>query len=283
MDPLDRFAFSQSSLQDFVDCRRRFLLRYLRRLAWPALQSEPARENESYFQRGKRFHRLVQQYLLGVPVDRLARLAEADPDENLQRWWDNFTGCLPAEMDGKRYVETTLAAPLGSFRLAATYDLVLIGRDGQVVIYDWKTNAHRPRRARLQERLQTRVYPYLIVQAGGTFNGRRGFSPEQVRMIYWFAEPGHAPEVFDYSSQRWEEDERCLLGLVDEIRRLAGHNGRPSEENFPMCGSNDACLHCVYRSLCDRGTRGGPVVDENYEPEEENLDFELEQIAEITF
>ena len=40
------FRFSQSSLQDYVDCRRRFQLRYLQNLAWPALQSEPALENE---------------------------------------------------------------------------------------------------------------------------------------------------------------------------------------------------------------------------------------------
>jgi len=30
------FTFSQSSLQDYYDCPRRFELRYLSRLIWPA-------------------------------------------------------------------------------------------------------------------------------------------------------------------------------------------------------------------------------------------------------
>ena len=37
-----QFAFSQSSLQDYMDCPRRFQLRYLDRLIYPAAESEPA-------------------------------------------------------------------------------------------------------------------------------------------------------------------------------------------------------------------------------------------------
>ena len=35
-------TLSQSSLQDYVDCARRFQLRYLDRLSYPAIESEPA-------------------------------------------------------------------------------------------------------------------------------------------------------------------------------------------------------------------------------------------------
>ena len=57
------FQFSQGSLQDFVDCRRRFQLRYIQGVAWPALQTEPAMENERSMQQGARFHHLVHQHL----------------------------------------------------------------------------------------------------------------------------------------------------------------------------------------------------------------------------
>mgnify|MGYP007064289961 CR=1 FL=1 len=40
--PVD-FQFSQNNLQDYLDCARRFELRALRRLAWPAAQSEIGR------------------------------------------------------------------------------------------------------------------------------------------------------------------------------------------------------------------------------------------------
>ncbi len=79
------FRFSQSSLQDYVDCRRRFQLRYLQNLAWPALQSEPALENERFMLRGSLFHQLTQQFFSGVPADRL-QAAIADP--HLAGWWE---------------------------------------------------------------------------------------------------------------------------------------------------------------------------------------------------
>ncbi|RPJ37740.1 MAG: PD-(D/E)XK nuclease family protein, partial [Chloroflexi bacterium] len=155
MDPLSYFEFSQSSLQDFTDCRRRFQLRYIQRVHWPAVQAEPAREFERHIQRGDRFHRLAQQYLVGVPEAQLARMAEADEDENLQRWWQNFLDSIPARLNGRRYVEIGLQAPLDGFRLVAKYDLVLLRPDGLVTIYDWKTGTHRPSRASLLDRLQT--------------------------------------------------------------------------------------------------------------------------------
>lgn len=42
-DPLlpDTFAFSQSSLQAFADCARRFWLAYVQQLPWPAIEAAP--------------------------------------------------------------------------------------------------------------------------------------------------------------------------------------------------------------------------------------------------
>ncbi|HZU87116.1 MAG TPA: PD-(D/E)XK nuclease family protein, partial [Anaerolineaceae bacterium] len=59
------FHFSQNNLQDYVDCARRFELRHLLRLEWPALQSEPVLERERLMILGQRFHQMVQQHLSG--------------------------------------------------------------------------------------------------------------------------------------------------------------------------------------------------------------------------
>ncbi len=39
------FTFSQSSLQDYMDCARRFQLRYIDQLNWPAINTETVVEN----------------------------------------------------------------------------------------------------------------------------------------------------------------------------------------------------------------------------------------------
>lgn len=87
MPPSQLTVLSQSSLQDYTDCARRFQLRYLERLSYPAVESEPALENEKHLREGEFFHRLVQQHLIGVPGEQVGRLANTD---NLKRWWANF-------------------------------------------------------------------------------------------------------------------------------------------------------------------------------------------------
>lgn len=279
MDPLERFEFSQSSLQDFVECRKRFQLRYIQRLAWPAVQAEPARENERHIQRGERFHRLAQQFLVGVPEPALNRMAEADEDENLQRWWSNFLECIPKTLRGTRFVEIALAAPVGRFRLVAKYDLVLLTEDGKVLIYDWKTGTKRPARSRLLERLQTRVYSYLMVQAGAALNQGRAIQPHEVEMVYWFAEPDQPEERFQYDPARYAEDDQYLKSLLAQI------GGLPQEE-YLMAESEKSCPYCIYRSLCRRGVQAGDInasADNENDPGETLFDIDLEQIAEISF
>ncbi len=281
MQPLDHFEFSQSSLQDYVDCRRRFQLRYIEHVDWPAVQAEPVRENEQHMRRGERFHRLAQQYLLGIPAEKLARMAAADEDENLQEWWANFIAAIPGQLNGEKHVEMTLSAPLAGFRLLAKYDLVLIQPDGRAVIYDWKTSVRRPKRAKMASRLQTRVYPFLLLQAGAVINHGRTWLPEQIDMNYWFAEPQQAPEQFAYSANQYAEDSSYLLNLVSELHAL-------HPEEFEMTSNSSACRFCIYRSLCERGEKAGLLdqVEEDLDPDfssPDRLDFNLEQIGEISF
>ena len=81
------FRFSQSSLQDSIDCKRRFQLRYLEKLAWPAIESEPALQQEQFLERGRLFHQLAHQYLIGIPADRLNGKIT---DNQLKTWWEQF-------------------------------------------------------------------------------------------------------------------------------------------------------------------------------------------------
>ncbi len=197
------FHFSQGSLQDFVDCPRRFQLRYLDRIAWPAVQAEPILENERHLQQGELFHLMVQQHLVGVPVERLTAMAQGDAD--LAGWWQAYLDAAPAALPGQRFPEVTLSAPLGASgerRLVAKYDLVVLTPDGRAVIFDWKTSRHRPPRRWLAERLQTRVYPYLLLHAGVDLNGGRPLAPEQIEMVYWFAGFPDRPERFVYSADK---------------------------------------------------------------------------------
>jgi CRISPR/Cas system-associated exonuclease Cas4 (RecB family) len=281
----DNFQYSQASLQDFVDCRRRFQLRYLERRPWPAVESEPVMENERTMRQGAEFHHMVQQHLLGIPAERLsARLAGSDqPVEDLRRWWGNYLEQQPGEAKApaRRYVEVSLAASLGEHTLVAKCDLVIVQPGGGALILDWKTARRKPRRAWLAERLQTRIYPYLLVRAGAHLKDGQSFSPEQVEMRYWFSDFPRELERFPYSQEQYQADEAYLLGLVAEIDRL------DAEQTFPLTEDVRHCRFCVYRSLCDRGVGAGrwdeDEADLDTDGESADFDLDFDQIAEIEF
>jgi hypothetical protein len=276
------FNFSQGSLQDYTDCPRRFWLRYVLRLAWPAVQSEPALENERRLQQGERFHRLAQQYWLGVPAERLeAMIQEAE----LHAWWEPFMRFARSLRGaGRLYPELGLSAPLGEQRLVAQYDLLAASEDGRFTIYDWKTSARKPQRDWLKERLQSRVYPYLLASAGASLNGGQPIPPEAIEMVYWFPAQPDQPERFAYGARGYAEDQATLRALAQEIARRAEAADAPAA--FPLTGQEKRCAYCVYRSLCERGERAGSLETGELEAEAEpelELTLDFEQIAEIEF
>lgn len=266
------FQFSQGVLQDFADCPRRFRLRYLEQLAWPAVAADPILAQERHLRLGVRFHHLVQQHQLGLPQAQLTALAQEDPD--LERWWRNYLAHGPADLPVQRHPETTLSTTLAGVRLVAKYDLLAVRPAERLVIVDWKTNRHRPQRAWLAKRLQTRVYRYVLARCGQHLNAGAPVDPEQVQMVYWFAEAPQHPESFAYDRIQFDEDEAYLNGLIETIRRMT---------DFPLTEEADHCRFCVYRSLCERGVAAHVAKEEDPFQDEVDLDLDLDQIAEVEF
>ena len=292
------FTFSQSSLQDYVDCPRRFQLRHVQRLAWPALTAEPPLDNESFMQQGAVFHRLVQQHLLGISPERLGGMIT---DAQLREWWENYLqahpdpqGGLPhglaaeTHAEGKHCLtEISLSTPLGKYRLVGKFDALVISRTEEphrAKILEWKTSYSRPKPVELQKRIQTRAYPYLLVKAGTSLNDGEAIQPEQVEMIYWFARFPAQAQLFKYDSRQFMLDGEYLEGLLAEIEAS-------SEADFPLTQDEKHCRYCVYRSLCDRGVQASPLEEELADLEtetsqtggERGIEFSFEQIGEISF
>ena len=278
---LTRFQFSQASLNDYVDCPRRFQLRYVLEQDWPAVESEPLIERERLADLGRRFHQLVQQHARGLPLEQLTRSASVDFD--LARWWQNY---LELEIGGwqldvggvggdssrrrplppHRRSEVALSIPFGLHRLLAKYDLLATG-DGRAMIVDWKTERKRPERAALLKRLQTRVYRYVLAKSDPSL------APEAIEMVYWFAEHPDEPEVLPYDSAQLAADDDYLRGLLTEIESRA-------EDVWPLTSDERKCRFCTYRSLCERGGVAGVADTDEVDID---LDIDLTEVDEIAY
>ncbi len=271
------FHFSQKSLQDYLDCPRRFELRYILRQKWPAIQTEPVIEGENAMEEGRLFHQMVQRWIAGLPPDIILEDASSP---NLSHWWLNLVQNNPLDqMPPVRFAEIALSAQLAGYRLIAQYDLVAVDPGQRAVILDWKTSARKPSHHQLSLRLQTRIYRFLLVAAGAFLNDGRPLDPGQVEMVYWFPEFPAIPERFLYDQAQYEADRDYLANLINEIARI-----KPGQ--FSLTPDEEKCRVCVYRSLCDRGEKAGEWDDLEDEGE---IAFAgdagpgFEQIGEIEF
>lgn len=262
------FQFSQSSLQDYLTCKRRFQLKYIQRLAWPSVQIEPIGEAERQMRLGQSFHRMIHQYLIGLGEN----VRSAEPELGL--WWANFLQSAPQGLGERLFPETTLTARAGGYRFMAKYDLIALGE--RCLIFDWKTAPKRPSRAWLQARIQTRLYRFLLARAGTSINSGLSPQPDAIEMIYWFANFPQEPERLLYDDDQYRADENFLMQMAGEIT----HKG---ENDFPLTTDQQACRFCGYRSLCDRGYEVGSLHNAQEWEDESAVIIAFEDIEELRF
>lgn len=278
---LPDFTFSQSSLQAYRDCQRRFWLAYVEQLPWPAVEAAPVQEHERLMRLGERFHRLVERTEISLALDGaeaaggksrsmdpelIAVQAQADPD--LAAWYASYRSQRPADLptqfvEIERLLNIALPVEVGGethpVRLAAKYDLIAAEPGGPVVIVDWKTGKGVPTRATLLLRQQTLVYPFVLVEAGAALPWGP-VRPEQVEMRYWFAAAPDRPVSFRYDGAQHDRARQTLTREIAAI--LAGQ----VEADFPKVEDTPEnrkrfCAFCVYRSRCNRGAAAGDVLE----------------------
>lgn len=263
------FLFSQSSLQDYTDCPRRFELRYIDQVLWPAVETAPVLENERRQIEGQIFHRMVQQYFIGLPVEKVTPFASS---ENLIRWWENFLAQQPEFPEHKIFTELTLSTPIGRHRLIAKFDLLAVKAGEHAVIYDWKTYRNKPKRNWMLDRLQTKVYLSLILRAGQSVNNGVTIKPDQAEMVYWFSEYPDSSETIKFDQLHFDPIWINLENRVSEI---------DARQSFPMTENEKQCSYCVYRSYCERGVSAGEGDD--IDAVDPITDIDFDQIQEIEF
>ncbi len=263
---MQRISFSASSLQDFLDCERRYQLRYVLEAAWPAPETDATGEQEEHTRLGRDLHRLIQQHLMGIPEEALWACVH---DRRLERCWRAYLGSGPDLSNLRVIPEVALSTPLAGHRLTARYDAIAFREDSrsersQVLIFDWKTYRRRPTRDWLAGRIQSRVYPFVFALAGASLNAGRPVDPDRVEMQYWVAGDPTRTERFVYSEDTCEADEKHLHELVARVSRAtenaAQHEG--ADAPWSLTPERRMCLHCPYRSLCGRGAEAVSAVED---------------------
>ncbi|HLO84069.1 MAG TPA: PD-(D/E)XK nuclease family protein [Nostocaceae cyanobacterium] len=231
---------SQGQLNLLATCPRKFQHSYLEQLSSPV---NP--EQEAHLTLGSRFHLLMQQREIGLPIDEIL---QADPQ--LQTWMSAFTNAAPEILTNDndqifRESEHYRTFQIKDYLITVIYDL-LIADSQQAQILDWKTYAQKPPKSSLAKNWQTRLYMYVLAETSK-------YLPENISMTYWFVQVEGKPQSvqFIYDIKQHQKTAQDLNKLLDNLTEWLEKYQQGQE--FPQTPEyRNACEYCQYNVRCDR-------------------------------
>jgi PD-(D/E)XK nuclease superfamily len=237
---------SQAQLTLLETCPRKFQHLYIEQLGSPLDAEQQLR-----LSLGQRFHLVMQQAEMGLPV---APLVQADA--NLAHWFTAFMSAAPQIWGDApaivRQAEQVRTLAWAGHLLTVVYDLVILTVD-RAQILDWKTYPQPPRPQTLQRSWQTRLYPFVLAETSD-------YAPEQITMIYWFfqaagdqaAIPTPQSLKFSYDRTQHQVTDHDLTRLLTQLTSwLSAYEANGTA--FPQVPVEAGhCASCNFAIRCQR-------------------------------
>lgn len=236
---------SQGHLTLLDTCARKFQHLVLEQLGMPIPPDQQER-----LQAGANFHQLMQQWQMGLPVERLLQ-----DNDQLQNWFQQFQTAAPdiltlegTEADVQQQSEHQRTLEFQGYLLTVIYDLLLTS-PSQARILDWKTYPRPQSPQRLQQHWQTRLYLFVLAETSA-------YQPEHLSMVYWFFQSQitspSSPQSFTitYDSAQHEQTQQDLTRLLAKLSDwLVNYQaGQP----FPKTPTTEPCQTCNFALRCGR-------------------------------
>ncbi len=229
---------SQGQLNLLERCPRQFQHTYLDQLSSPSSLEQQERQTW-----GSRFHLLMQQRELGLPIESLVQ-----EDVQLQRWMTAFAGAAPEILTPDpnsqtfRESEHCRTLQVQDYLLTVVYDL-LIADERLAQILDWKTYPKPQNRRSLEQNWQTLLYFYVLAETSD-------YLPEQISMTYWFVQSPAQPQSFKFAyntaqhRQIGQKLHRLLSQLSDWLQRYQVGEPFPQVWESSDAYGKDSVLRC---------------------------------------
>ncbi len=261
---IDELYFSQAALSIYDQCALKFKRRYLDGLYWGSSWGKKESQKKE-IEKGRLFHDLADKYYsFGKNVvDK-----ELIPEE-VAKWLESLIKFRPYNEAGAFLPEQELRLNQDGMKLMAKFDLLYISSDNEAIIYDWKTSKKPAKKVYRRRSIQTKLYRYLLVAAGGRFSAKESWAPEEIKMVYW--NPRFKVEqVLAYSQEKFEADKRYLQQEIKEIK---------NDEEFMATDNEEICDYCEYNPIC----HGETAIEVELEEEDLDIDFDWEEENAMNF
>lgn len=235
---------SQGHLNLLEVCPRKFQHTYLEQLGSP---NSP--EQQEKMLAGSRFHLLMQQWEMGLPVEPFLQ-----EDPQLRQWFQAFIGAVPKilnfEDSAFRESEHLRILDFNGHLLTVVYDLLIL-TESEAQILDWKTYPKPLKSDRLSQSWQSRLYPFVLAETSN-------YAPEEISMTYWFFQAKGDSDLpqslkFPYSSATHEETRQDLTRLLNQLSEWLDRYETKGEFFPQVAETSDLCADCGFSIRCQRG------------------------------
>ncbi len=222
----ETFLYSQSSLDTFLTCNRKFKYQYIDSIRWGEIEEELAEK----FKKGEKFHTLAERYFSGIPTGE-----EFLEEEDLKEYFNNLKDTFLINKDYEYKAEYEIRYRNDNIKLMARYDLIVFKKDS-VEIWDWKTGNKKLQEKYQKEKLQTKIYLYLLKEKLGD-----KVKAENISMNYWQPQYKNDWVTINYSDEMHSRNKKELKELMKDILE---------EEKFEMTENKKACQYCDFKKIC---------------------------------
>jgi CRISPR/Cas system-associated exonuclease Cas4 (RecB family) len=239
------YRISQNQLKILTQCPRKYQYIYLDNFASPFTLAE--QEKLAW---GKKFHLLMQQRELGLPMDSI--LAENPEMQRcyqalIQTATDLFTPSQPKE-DILREAEHSRVLSFDNSLFTVIYDLLIADQNNAKII-DWKSYPIPQNTQKLTRHWQTRLYLFVLVETSD-------YLPEEVSMTYWFVKPlgNQAPQslTIPYSQKQHEETKADLKQILHNLTQWLEDYHTQKKPLTQVDINKGICQSCQFVTLCQR-------------------------------
>ena len=219
----DRSSFirlSQGHLNLLTTCPPKFQQIYLEQLH--SLPNPEQQEKQTW---GTRFHLLMQQRELGLPLEPLLA-EEPELNRSLAALIQAAPEILRSANQDIREAEHSRTLSFNNYLLTVIYDLLIVNQESAKIL-DWKTYLQPPNKKKLANNWQTRLYMYVLAETSD-------YLPQEISFTYWFVKLPHQPQslTFTYSSQQHQQTKQDLAELIARLDRWL-NDYRSSGISFP--------------------------------------------------
>lgn len=234
---LEYFYYSQNSLSTFSKCPLKFKLKYIEDMSW---KNDSPMDIEYYkgMKIGLDFHLICERYFSELPIGAESSL------EKLGEWTKSLQTKMTLNKENIYLPEYEIKMMKGNIRLQAKYDLIVIKPEGEIEIWDWKTENRKLDKKEMEKRFQTIVYMYILKEKSKEILGI-DIESQNIKMFFWQPEYEKETTEISYSQIKHNENEKFIEKIITNI------DDYDFQKDFNKELYSNQCKFCEFNYFCN--------------------------------